>query len=66
MPDLQVSSVAQSVLPAETVGLTAPQGQSELDQSPISSISLPDYIGNRWDNHTLETGTEACMHRRNI
>jgi RNA polymerase sigma factor (sigma-70 family) len=37
MRKMQVSSVAQLVLLAEKVGLTAPQGLSPLAQSPISS-----------------------------
>jgi FixJ family two-component response regulator len=39
MQKMQVSSVAQLVLLAEKVTLTAPQGLSRLDQSPISSVS---------------------------
>jgi hypothetical protein len=37
---MQVFSVAQLVLPAETVGLTGPQGLFPLDQSPIPSMSF--------------------------
>jgi Bacterial regulatory proteins, luxR family len=43
MRTMQVSSVAQLDLPAEKVGLTAPQGLSPLDQSPIPSTSIPHY-----------------------
>ena len=39
MQKMQVSSVAQLVLLAEKVALTAPQGLSRLDQSPISNAS---------------------------
>jgi hypothetical protein len=39
-----VSSVVQLVLLSEKVRLTAPQGLSPPDQSPISSITLPHYI----------------------
>jgi len=47
MQKMQVSSVAQLVLLAEKVGLTAPQGLSPLAQSSISSASL---INSRSDN----------------
>jgi RNA polymerase sigma factor (sigma-70 family) len=40
MQKMRVSSVAQLVLLAATVGLTAPQGLSPLAQSPISSAFL--------------------------
>jgi FixJ family two-component response regulator len=40
MQKMQASSVAQLVLLAEKVGLTAPQDLSPLDQSPISTYSL--------------------------
>ena len=40
MQKMQVSSVAQLVLLAEKVGLTAPQDLSPLDQSPLSTPSL--------------------------
>jgi FixJ family two-component response regulator len=40
MQKMQVVSVAQLVLLAEKVGLTAPQGLSLLDQSPISTPFL--------------------------
>jgi DNA-binding NarL/FixJ family response regulator len=39
MHKMQVSSVAQLVLLAEKVGLTAPQSLAPPDQSPISSAS---------------------------
>jgi RNA polymerase sigma factor (sigma-70 family) len=42
MQKMQVASVAQLALLAEKVGLTVPQGLSPLDQSPISSASLPE------------------------
>lgn len=42
MEEMQVSSVAHLVRLAEKVGLTAPQDLSLLDQSPISSTSLPE------------------------
>ena len=41
MAKMQVYSVAQLVLLAEKVGLIAPQDLSPLDQSPISSTSVP-------------------------
>jgi len=47
MQKMQVSSVAQLVLLAEKVGLTAPQRLSPLAQSSISSASL---INSRSDN----------------
>ena len=40
MQKMQVSSVAQLVLLAEKVGLTAPQSLAPLDQSPMASASL--------------------------
>jgi FixJ family two-component response regulator len=40
MQKMQVSSVAQLVLLAEKVGLTAPQDLSPLDQGPLSTYSL--------------------------
>jgi hypothetical protein len=49
--NMQVPSVAPLVLPAETVGLTAPHGLSVWDQSPIFSIAVPDYTGNLRDDH---------------
>jgi FixJ family two-component response regulator len=42
MQKMQVSSVAQLVRLAETVGLTRAEDLSLLDQSPISSTSLPE------------------------
>jgi RNA polymerase sigma factor (sigma-70 family) len=42
MQKMQVQSVAQLVLLAEKVGLTAPQDLSPLDQNPISNASLPE------------------------
>jgi hypothetical protein len=50
MRKMQVASMVRLVLLAEKVGLTAPQGLSPLDQSPIPSISLPYYILNLRDN----------------
>jgi DNA-binding NarL/FixJ family response regulator len=40
MQKMRVQSVAQLVLLAEKVGLTAPQDILPLDQSPISALSL--------------------------
>jgi RNA polymerase sigma factor (sigma-70 family) len=54
MQKMRVSSVAQLVLLAEKIGLTTPQGLAPLDQSPISSMSLPYYISNRGDDGIVD------------
>jgi hypothetical protein len=63
MLNLQASSVAPLGLPAETVGLTAHQGLSVLDQSPIFSNAVHDYIGNLRHYHIAGHVTEEVVVR---